>query len=263
MLLDQLKKRAEQEWEQVKASKAVLALAVITGLSIGWLVNEQFHQERFEIMEQQIAQSSGRGDGVSAPPTQQPSEPLPDNRTSPQPSEAKDVPARKLSAPVNKPPVVAPVVPQISAPGGIAIGGGTVTNPTVNNIVPNPQREISVSQARELIALVKPFSHVKVMIQLHQTNNESTRFGMRLAEVLRSAGVTVVDVQPVMSFGTAGQIPQMAFVVERKAKGQEDLAYLLATALVNMNIVKPPLRVNPPDQNGNPEMLIIDVFPLG
>ena len=55
----------------------------------------------------------------------------------------------------------------------------------------------------------------------------------------------------------------MAFIVERKAKGQEDLAYTLLTALVNMKIVKPPLGVNSPEQSGNPEFLIIDIWPLG
>jgi len=248
----------------VKRAPVAIAIAVAVGAVVAWLAIDRFYSERFAVMEQRISQLQEK----PAPKSPETVAPEPRNATPSSPVEtppAKPVPDKKREPLAQQLTALPAPVPsqQISAPNGIAIGGGVVTNPTVNNIVPNPQREISSSQARDLVELVKPFNSVKVSIRLNQANNESTRFGMRLAEVLRSAGVNVIDIQPAISFGAPGQIPQMAFVVERKAKGQEDFAYTLVAALVNMKIVKPPLAINPPSESGNPEYLIIDIFPLG
>lgn len=256
---------AIRELREVKRAPVAIGIAAAIGAAVAWVAIDRLYSERFEVMEQRITQLQEK----PAPAPLNPSPLLtaePRNVTPLLPvqrSRTEPLPDRERES--NQQAVALAALPsqQTSAPNGIAIGGGVVTNPTVNNIVPNPQREISAAQALQLVELIKPFSHVKVSITLAQANNESTRFGMRLAEVLKSAGINVVEIQPAMTFGPPGQIPQMAFVVDRKTKGQEQLAYALVNALVSMKILKPPLGMNSPDESGNPEFLIIQVYPLG
>lgn len=115
----------------------------------------------------------------------------------------------------------------------------------------------------QLVERLRPLAGPKVLIRLNQSNNETSQFGIRLASVLKSAGIEVTDVQPVMSFGPAGFTPSIAFVIDRRAKGQEPLALTLGEALVALKIVKAPYGLNPQESAGNPEFLIVDIFPLG
>lgn len=120
----------------------------------------------------------------------------------------------------------------VQGPGSIAQFG----NNNQAAIVNREERTISDSQMVQLVERLRPFAGPKVMIRLNQATNESTQFGMRIAQLLKSAGIEVVEITPVMSFGAAGYIPHIAFVVDGKQNAQERLA---------------------------PAFLILDVFPVG
>jgi len=105
------------------------------------------------------------------------------------------------SKPVQKPgkhpsakPKVATPAPAIQAiaPNGIAIAGGTVTNPTVNNYEP-PQRALTTSQRSELVQLLRQSGAFTVVVRNAEANFEAQTYCDSLKSVLREAGWTVLD----------------------------------------------------------------------
>jgi hypothetical protein len=88
--------------------------------------------------------------------------------------------------PVSKPPV------QInSAPNGIAIGGGNVTNPTVNNFgTPNrrltPQQMGSIKSSAQGLCSTLPL----IPVTAAQANQEAQRYALDFVNALRSGGCT-------------------------------------------------------------------------
>jgi hypothetical protein len=90
-----------------------------------------------------------------------------------------------------KPKTAPPAPPtQAVAPNGIAITGGTVTNPTVNNYEP-PQRTLSPSQRSELIELLRISGPFTITVRCAQGNFEAQTYSDSLISVLREAGWTV------------------------------------------------------------------------
>jgi hypothetical protein len=78
--------------------------------------------------------------------------------------------------------------PNVSAPNGIAIGGGTVSNPTVNNFVP-PARRLSEEQREILVSCLKT-TPGKFTVAAIANNGEAYRYAQDWSEVLSSAGWT-------------------------------------------------------------------------
>lgn len=82
--------------------------------------------------------------------------------------------------------------PIISAPNGIAIGGGNVNNPTVNNYAP-PERRISPSQRTELISALKG-KKLKVAFGYLLNVPDSQQYAEDLQEAFKEvAGIDVQD----------------------------------------------------------------------
>jgi hypothetical protein len=83
---------------------------------------------------------------------------------------------------------------EVSAPNGIAIGGGIVNNPTVNNFgaQAKPDRRIS---AQDRVRLVNQLSQCKgkVSISAPVNDTQTTRYAMDWYEVLQTAGWEMKD----------------------------------------------------------------------
>jgi hypothetical protein len=87
--------------------------------------------------------------------------------------------------------------PNVSAPNGIAIGGGTVSNPTVNNFVP-PARRLSEEQREILVSCLKTVPG-KFTVSAIANSGEAYRYAQDWSEVLSSAGWTNEQPVPVMT----------------------------------------------------------------
>jgi hypothetical protein len=79
--------------------------------------------------------------------------------------------------------------PNISAPFGIAVGGGTVINPSVTNRFGTPQRHLEPEQKKILKALLKPYSTAAFNgISVMGQDNEAYVYAQDFSEVLEGAG---------------------------------------------------------------------------
>ncbi len=241
----------------IESPRTFIAIFAVIGLlsfgGLGWLIDKGYRvrlRQGAPVGQQSMIAAVGPRE--PPPKTEVPTTPHAKPRME-SPIQKKE--KEKIVVPEPKPQTI------ISAPGGIAIGGGTVTNPTVNNYVGPPQRRLTDEQASQLVESLRPFAGTKVLIRLNQVNGESGAFGQRLADVLKSAGIDVTDVQPVLSF-PPGPPPPIAFVIDRTKKNQEPLALALGEALHAMKIIAV-YGVNPPQTSGNPEFLILDIYPLG
>jgi hypothetical protein len=94
----------------------------------------------------------------------------------------------------------------ISAPNGIAIGGGTVSNPTVNNFAP-PARTLSTQQVQELGAYIRTLpDDLSSLLWIRQINEtESKRFAAQIAELFESAGKKLGALQTVLDWPAIGE----------------------------------------------------------
>ncbi len=81
--------------------------------------------------------------------------------------------------------------PSISAPYGIAISGGNVTNPTVNNFS-RPQRHLSQEQKAQLIALLAPYKDTPFSgIYALGQDAEGNVYAQEFFQVFKAAGWNV------------------------------------------------------------------------
>ncbi len=94
---------------------------------------------------------SGDYSGILAKAPVQPPPTLPGS-SEPQTTKAPERKKKSNPALQSVPMTTVPTGQTISAPNGIAIGGGNVTNPTVNNFAP-PERHLTTSQIQALSAL--------------------------------------------------------------------------------------------------------------
>jgi hypothetical protein len=96
---------------------------------------------------------------------------------------------------------------EVSAPHGIAIGGGTVNNPMVNNysVESKPNRRIS---AADRVRLIRELSQCKgkVSISAPVSDTPTTRYAMDWYEVLQTAGWEMKD-KIVLGYISFGGLP--------------------------------------------------------
>jgi hypothetical protein len=83
----------------------------------------------------------------------------------------------------------APTV-QVNAPNGIAIGGGNVTNPTVNNYAP-PQRTMTAAQRATFVSVLKQTCPFEVAVRGVPGNAESMEYASQLGAAIQEAGCTL------------------------------------------------------------------------
>jgi len=93
------------------------------------------------------------------------------------------------SPPSSTVPRQTPLPQIISAPNGIAIGGGTVTNPTVNNYGP-PQRQLTKDERDRFVAYLRPLCPFEVVIRGIPGNAESMEYADQIAAAITDAGCT-------------------------------------------------------------------------
>lgn len=78
------------------------------------------------------------------------------------------------------------------APNGIAITGGTVNNPTVNNVAALPDLTMSDVQEKQVAdSLSQTFAGADVSIMTVQPNQTIRDFSARLARIFKSSGANV------------------------------------------------------------------------
>jgi hypothetical protein len=82
--------------------------------------------------------------------------------------------------------------PTASAPNGIAISGGNVTNPTVNNITALPDLTMSDAQEKQVTdSIAQTFAGVDVSIMEVQPSDRTRDLSERLARILKASGANV------------------------------------------------------------------------
>ena len=80
----------------------------------------------------------------------------------------------------------------ISAPNGIAIGGGVVSNPQVNNYYAPPQRILTGEKNDKFIASLKETCPFEIVVRAIPGNAESMEYADQLSAAIKEAGCTVV-----------------------------------------------------------------------
>jgi hypothetical protein len=82
-----------------------------------------------------------------------------------------------------------PGAPITTAPNGIAISGGNVTNPTVNNLgpPPEPERHIPDEKRAELISWLSQ-SHGTITINAHPRDAKAFKFAEEWRDIFAAAG---------------------------------------------------------------------------
>jgi len=84
--------------------------------------------------------------------------------------------------------------PVAVAPNGIAIAGGTVNNPTVNNISALPDLTMSDEQEKQVTdSLGQSFAGVDVSITIVQASQTTRGFAERLRRILNASGGNIVE----------------------------------------------------------------------
>jgi hypothetical protein len=92
-----------------------------------------------------------------------------------------------------QPNVASPPAIQINnAPNGIAISGGNVSNPTVNNYLP-PQRGLTTDQRDKLVACLRQSGTFSLLVRHAEHNFEAQTYADSLASALRDGGWAVPD----------------------------------------------------------------------
>lgn len=124
-------------------------------------------------------------------PQVQPSQPAPLTSTSATTSSTESAQKRKSPSHTNqKATPTAPV--QVSAPNGIAIGGGTVNNPTVNNYAPS-KRSLTPDQHQKLVNLLKAGGTATVVLRHAEHDFEAQQYCDQFKAVFQEAGWSVID----------------------------------------------------------------------
>jgi hypothetical protein len=85
----------------------------------------------------------------------------------------------------SKEPIPHPM--QAVAPYGIAITGGNVSNPTVNNFGP-AKRILTQEQREKFIASLRPNCPLEIAVRALPGNQESMEYAEQIAEAIRDAG---------------------------------------------------------------------------
>lgn len=112
--------------------------------------------------------------------------PPPAPKTPPAPVFIVEYPATRSNANPQRPSVAQQVN---NAPNGIAIGGGTVTNPTVNNFAA-PNRQLTSQQIRSMKSSAQALCSTlpRIDVTASNANQEAQRYALGFVNVLKSGG---------------------------------------------------------------------------
>ena len=124
----------------------------------------------------------------------------------------------------------APTVQVNNAPNGIAIGGGTVTNPTVNNFS-NPERHLTPEQKTQLESLVTslPQSVATILTIEAENDPESSTYGDEIRAVF-AAQSKVLGNSITLRLFEQPPVPKGVYVL---ISGEKDPSFKLAQEIAN------------------------------
>jgi len=194
----------KQKHEKAAVSKWVLIYSIISVVFLSaiaiWLVHKIGYLEKHPEPE-----SASNTINLPNPSAKIPQKPSPE---SPTPKKARKNPRtpvqnNKESNGANT-QIGTAQGPVAIAPNGIAIGGGTVTNPTVNNFAP-PSRTLSPDQKNALIDCLKT-NPGKYTVGAIGGNREAYAYAQEWSEVFHAAGWTNEQPIPVVTFIVASGV---------------------------------------------------------
>lgn len=176
-------------WRSLTRNQSVLFVLTVLGVVAAVVGLPIFHHEREHILA--VAQQAAR----TEPPITLESTANPEPRQT-EPPNPKKPPNRQKATYVKgngnvtgKGNQAAPIA---IAPNGIAITGGNVTNPTVNNFTTLPDLTISDLQEKQVTdSLDQIFTGVDVSIMEVQSSQDTRDFSERLARILKASGANV------------------------------------------------------------------------
>ncbi|MGA3104735.1 MAG: hypothetical protein ABSD53_09660 [Terriglobales bacterium] len=187
-------------------------IALIIGVSAYFVpeVRQFLHLDKSTLPAQATTPSSGTPQAdlasqKSEPPIQQRPTPKVSQRTTARVKGNGDVAGNNVSGDKNVIGNNNQIGPTANAPNGIAITGGTVYHPTVNNY--NSLRDLTMSDAQEKQvsdSLGKTFTGADVSIMTVQANQNTRDFSSRLARICTSSGATVELMESQMYAAAAG-----------------------------------------------------------
>jgi len=129
--------------------------------------------------------------------------------------------------------------PTANAPNGIAITGGTVNNPTVNNYTPLPDLTMSDAQEKQVSdSLGKSFTGADVSIMTVQANQNTRDFSSRLARICKSSGATVELSESQMYVAAAGTTLHKGMSITSFPPERKDTVDKFADALGTAKIIQ-------------------------
>ena len=153
-----------------------------------------------------------------------------------------------------------PVTTIINATRGIAIAGGTVTNPTVINNGPD-RLELSLSQVEDIAHTMAAFAGDKefsLVIDVRNVTGETHAFALRLQAALLTAGFAKTQVNECMCIhGGCPPLPGVSFQAGVNRRAFTDA---LTTALRRVGISA--IQSPPCGRSGEPDELLVMLLPL-
>ena len=130
-----------------------------------------------------------------------------------------------------------------SAPNGIAIGGGVVANPTVNNIGEPPVTPLSINDAQSSIVTerMKTFQGEKIQI-LAKASREAIAFANDIERTLKNAGLDVPEpIRAGILIDDNAEEPPKGLSISMGVN-RVDAAIALANALREVGVTNSPIR---------------------
>lgn len=164
------------KWSRMRRSIYGMSPVIIFFSLFGWWI---FGRNKVVVPPQVTAQAN---------PAPQMVPPSPTSKVETQHGAEKKAKTPRPDAPK---PTVQPPATIISAPNGIAIGGGTVTNPTVNNFAP-PQRHLSSVLIDERAQCLAQRAGVVAIISI-SGNAEAYKYAQDWAALFKAAHWTLKD----------------------------------------------------------------------
>jgi hypothetical protein len=130
--------------------------------------------------------------------------------------------------------------PLAVAPNGIAITGGTVNNPTVNNVSALPDLTMSDEQEKRVAdSLGQSFAGVDVSITIVQATQTTRDFSERLGRILKASGANNIEFSTAwMYVPNAGTSLHKGMSVTSFPPEQKDVIDKLANALGAVGVIQ-------------------------
>jgi hypothetical protein len=138
-------------------------------------------------------------------------------------------------AQVGRPPIRDTRVPPtaaVSAPNGIAITGGSVTNPTVNNYAP-PKRELTEDQVKKFEDALSPYCPFAIAVRGYVGDEDSMQYADQFKKAVTSAGCTLARPMWLRDDNAAYGIWLVIKDADNVPKGANELVTALGAAGIN------------------------------